>query len=146
MYRISCSYFITLTGVNEDLKRAGKYLEEKDVTGKNGFMFAEYESDEEVNYEVSDGAVDQWSDFEECMEEMASLFPALKIDASENCEEPYTPGVHLLFENGTLKHNAYGRRLDPDEYDPYTGERIVAYLRNIGANKAADAVSEFILQ
>lgn len=135
MDRPCASYFVTFSGDESVVAAAAAAMESRAISPdylscsctKSGFR----------HYEVLEGSMDQWDDVDEALAALAKDFPALTIEATESCEEPWFPPRDMRFHGENMEVR-YGRTLDPDEYDEKTIRVIAELLRSKGMNEAAD--------
>ena len=135
MDRPCASYFVTLSGDESVVAAAAAAMESRAICPD--YLSLSNAEPGLREYDVANGAMDQWYDVEEVFAALAKDFPTLTIEATESCEEPWFPLRDMRFHGENMEVR-YGRTLDPDEYDEKTIRVIAELLRSKGMNEAAD--------
>lgn len=135
MDRPCSSYFVNITGDESVVAAAAAAMETRAICPD--YLSLSNAEPGLREYDVANGAMDQWYDVEEVFAALAKDFPTLTIEVLENCEEPYFPAHEMRFR-GEVEEERYGRVLAPDEYDTGTIEAIAELLLSKGMNEAAD--------
>lgn len=135
MDRPCASYFVTLSGDESVVAAAAAAMESRAICPD--YLSLSNAEPGLREYDVANGAMDQWYDVEEVFAALAKDFPTLTIEATESCEEPWFPPRDMRFHGENMEVR-YGRTLDPDEYDEKTIRVIAELLRSKGMNEAAE--------
>lgn len=135
MDRPSSSYFVTITGNENDLVLANLYMQDSGIV-PDYLSLSEDQEPGSLTYEVEDGAMPQWGGVDEVFSAMSQEFPSLLIEISEQCEEPYVPARLLRFTGGAQETH-HGRVLAPEDVDLETARFLAGMLQANGMDDAA---------
>lgn len=139
MIKPSCSYFLKLTGLPRDLKKAREWLTKNEIVP---YILAPDEPGDPASetYSVPGGACNQWTGMEDVLIRLSENVPALRIQMGEQNEEPYCPDRFLEILNGKTTADRYGRRIAPGEFDQETVHECARILMKNGKAGAAELI------
>lgn len=140
MIRVDCSYFISVRNLDENTQLTAKACMDSIEEIHDNFTCTE--NDDSLEYEVTEGAMEQWESMDSELAKVAARLPGAVIEVRENCEELYTPSRFMRFAFGRVETDRCGRVVDAeDEYDHTTMLQCIDQLVKARQFEAADLLA-----